>query len=166
MASTQVILKERIKGLGAEADVVSVRRGFARNFLVPQGKAFEATAGNLRQINHLKAARAEREAKELGEAEKIASKLRKLKLKLSLATGQGGKAFGSITTMDIVKAIAESIAKVELDRHQVELDRPIKSTGNFEVPIKLHADVSCVVKLTVAAQDGEATEGDDAADDS
>jgi large subunit ribosomal protein L9 len=166
MANTQVILKEPIKGLGAEADVVSVRRGFARNFLVPQGKAFEATAGNLRQINHLKAARAEREARELGEAEKIASKLRKLKLKLSLATGQGGKAFGSITTMDIVKAIAESIAKVELDRHQVELDRPIKSTGNFEVPIKLHADVSCVVKLTVAAQDGEATEGEDAADDS
>ncbi len=165
MANTQVILKEPIKGLGAEADVVSVRRGFARNFLVPQGKAFEATAGNLRQINQLKAQRAEREAKELAEAEKIASKLRKLKLKLSLATGQGGKAFGSVTTIDIAKAIADSVAKVELDRHQIELERPIKGTGNYEVAIKLHADVSCVVKLTVSAQDGEANEGDAEASD-
>ena len=81
MANVEVILKEQIKGLGAEADVVKVKRGFARNFLVPQGRAFEASAGNLRHLNHLKAARAEREAKELQEAEKIASKLKKLKLK-------------------------------------------------------------------------------------
>lgn len=149
MANVQVILKEKIKGLGAEADVVGVKRGFARNYLLPQGKAYEATAGNLRHTENLKAIRAEREAKELQEAEKIATKLRKLKLKLTLATGQGGKAFGSITTMDIAKAVAESTAKVELDRHQIQLERPIKSTGNFEVPVKVHADVECVLKFTV-----------------
>ena len=155
MASVEVILKEKIKGLGAEADVVKVKRGFARNFLVPQGKAYDATAGNLRHLNHLKSLRAEREAKELTEAEKTASKLKKIKLKLTLQTGQGGKAFGSVTTIDIAKAVAESSAKVELDRHQIQLERPIKSTGNFEVPVKLHAEVSCFLRVTVVATDAD-----------
>lgn len=156
MANVQVILKEKISGLGAEADVVQVKRGYARNFLVPQGKAYEATAGNLRNVNHLKAIRAEREAKELQEAEKTASKLKKLKLKLTLQTGQGGKAFGSITTIDIAKAVAESAAKVELDRHLIQLEKPIKNTGTFEVPVKLHQDVSCFLKVTVIADSDEA----------
>ncbi len=163
MANVEVILKEKIKGLGAEADVVKVKRGFARNFLVPQGKAYEASAGNLRHLNHLKAVRAEREAKELQEAEKTASKLKKLKLKLTLQTGQGGKAFGSITTMDIAKAVADSVAKVELDRHQIQLDKPIKNTGSFEVPVKLHSEVSCFLKVTVTAADAEGS-ADEASD--
>lgn len=164
MANVQVILKEKINGLGAEADVVQVKRGYARNFLVPQGKAYEATAGNLRNVNHLKAIRAEREAKELQEAEKTAAKLKKLKLKLTLQTGQGGKAFGSITTIDIAKAVAESAAKVELDRHLIQLEKPIKSTGTFEVPVKLHHDVNCFLKITVTADSDEAgAEGTDEA---
>jgi large subunit ribosomal protein L9 len=167
MANVQVILKERIKGLGAEADVVHVKRGFARNFLVPQGKAYDATAGNLRHLNHLKAIRAERESKELQEAEKIAAKLKKLKLKLTLQTGQGGKAFGSITTIDIAKAVADSVAKIELDRHQIQLEKPIKNTGTFEVPVKLHSDVSCFLKVTVTAAEGEsaADESEDAGEE-
>ena len=83
MPNTQVILKEQIKGLGAEADVVSVKRGFARNFLLPQGKAYEATKGNLLQVKNLKAKRAEREAKEISEAQSIAGKIKKLNLKPS-----------------------------------------------------------------------------------
>lgn len=165
MANVQVILKEKIQGLGAEADVVRVARGYARNFLVPQGKAYDASAGNLRNLNHLKAIRAEREAKELQEAEKTASKLKKLKLKLTLQTGQGGKAFGSITNMDIAKAVADSAAKVELDRHQIQLEKPIKTTGTFEVPVKLHADVNCFLKLTVIAEsDAGAADSDDSAE--
>jgi large subunit ribosomal protein L9 len=159
MATVQVILKEQIKGLGAEADVVKVKRGFARNFLVPQGKAYDANPGNLRHLNQLKAQRAERESKEVQEAEKTAAKIKKLKIKLSLQTGQGGKAFGSITTIDIAKAVSES-AKIELDRHQIELEKPIKNTGSFEIPVKLHHDVSCTLKLTVTAGD-EAAEGDE-----
>ena len=162
MANVQVILKEKIKGLGAEADVVAVKRGFARNFLLPQGKAFEATKGNLRHTEHLKAIRAEREAKELAEAEKVATKLRKAKIKLTIATGHTGKAFGSITTMDIAKAVTEQTG-VEIDRHQLHLERPIKNTGNFEVPLKLHGDVSVDIKLTVLAAGQEEPEEEEAA---
>ncbi|RBP44337.1 large subunit ribosomal protein L9 [Roseimicrobium gellanilyticum] len=159
MATTQVILKEKIASLGAEGDIVKVRTGYARNFLLPKAKAYEATAGNLRHQANLQKVRAEREAKELEEAEKIASKLKKLKIKLTLATGQGGKAFGSITTKDIVEAVAASTAKITLDRHQLELEKPIKSTGTFEVPVKLHAGVECFLKVTVAAAEAGAEEG-------
>lgn len=165
MATTQIILKERIKNLGAEGDVVKVRAGFARNFLLPQGKAFEATKSNLARLANLKKVRAEREAKELQEAESLATRLRKLKLKLTLATGQGGKAFGSISALDIQKAI-EAEAKVTLEKHQVQLEKPIKSTGKFEVPVKLHADVECVLNVNVisseAAAKGEDGEGEKA----
>jgi large subunit ribosomal protein L9 len=153
MAHTQIILKEKIHNLGAEGDVVKVRAGYARNFLLPHGKAFEATDRNLKSLETLKAVRAERESKELEEAEKTATKLRRAKLKLTLATGQGGKAFGSITAMDIQKAIAESSAKITLDRHQIELEKPIKSTGTFEVTIKVHPQIECVVKVHVNATD-------------
>ena len=155
MASTQVILKEPIKGLGAEADVVRVKRGFARNFLLPQGKAFEATKGNLRYTERLKAVRAQREAAEMAEVEKQATKLRKVKLKLSLATGQGGKAFGAVTTMDIAKGLLEQ-SGIELDRHLIVLDRPIKNTGVFDIEVKLGYDVSATFKLTVASDKDEA----------
>lgn len=154
MPTVEVILKDKIAGLGAEGDIVKVKGGFARNFLVPQGKAFEATKGNLRQTENLRKIRAEREAKELEEAEKTAAKLKRLKLKLTLATGQGGKAFGSITSQDIVNEVAEK-SKIELDRHQIELEKPIKSTGTFEVPVKLHAGISVFLKVTVAAVNDE-----------
>lgn len=163
MATTQVILKEKIKGLGAEADVVKVKRGFARNFLLPQGKAYEASQSNLRYTERLKAVRAEREAKEHAEVEKIASKLRKLKLKLTLTTGQGGKSFGAITTSDIAKGISEQ-ANVEVDRHQIVLERPIKNTGAFEIEIKLGYEVNVTVKLTVSASGEAAAEGEEAAE--
>ena len=81
MANVQVILKEQIKGLGAEADVVRVKRGYARNFLVPQGKAYDTTPGNLRHLNHLKALRAERESKEVQEAEKLAARINKSQIR-------------------------------------------------------------------------------------
>lgn len=159
MATVEIILKEKITSLGAEGDVVKVKGGFANNYLVPQGKAYVATKRNLKQLEDLKKVRAEREANELANAEKIATKLKRLKLKLTLATGQGGKAFGSITTSDIAKAVAESAAAVELDRHQIDLDKPIKSTGVYEVPVKLHADVNCFLKITVSAEnEAEAAE--------
>lgn len=91
MPTVDIILKEKIANLGAEGDVVKVKGGFARNFLIPQGKAYAANKGNLRQLDSLKKVRAEREAKEIEEAEKISTKLKRLKLKLTLATGQAGK---------------------------------------------------------------------------
>lgn len=164
MATVDIILKEKIASLGAEGDLVKVKGGFANNFLLPQGKAFVATKGNLRQMEKLKKVRAEREAKESEEAEKIATKLKRLKLKLTLTTGQGGKAFGSITSSDIQKAVAESSAKIELDRHQIELDKPIKTTGTFEVPVKLQAGVECFLKVTVVSADGAEVEAEESAE--
>lgn len=148
MATVQVILKEKIANLGSEADIVSVKAGYARNYLVPFGKAFEASAGNLRHVNNLKAKRAEREAGEKLEAQNLAGKIRKVTLKLELATGQGGKAFGSITTMDIATALKEQ-AKIEIDRHAIDLEKPIKTTGKHEVSIRVHAEVEATLKITV-----------------
>jgi large subunit ribosomal protein L9 len=150
MPVTEVILKENIPGLGAEADVVKVRRGFARNFLVPQGKAYEVTPANLKRLNLLKTKRAEREARELNEADELARKINKVKLDFILETGETGKAFGSVTAKDIEdKLFAE--AEIKVDRHRIRLERPIKESGEIEVPIQLHADVTATLKIEVKA---------------
>ena len=156
MANAQVILKEKIEGLGAEADVVKVRAGYARNFLIPQGMAYEASRANLRHVEALKAARAKREAEELVGYQEIATKISKLKLKFTLSTGQGGKAFGSVTSMDIHKELEAQ--GVQIDRHAIELDKPIKKSGKSDVTVKLHPQVSCTVSVSVDADGLEAEE--------
>ena len=150
MAQTKVILREKIENLGAEADVVSVRAGYARNFLIPQGKAYEASKGNLRQIESLKVARARREAEELESARKLSTKISKFKPKFTLELGQAGKAFGSVTSIDIHKKLEEG--GIEIERHCIALDKPIKTTGKTEVAIKLHPDVSTTLVVTVEAE--------------
>ena len=101
MATTEIILREKISGLGVEADIVKVKAGYARNYLIPSGKAYEATKGNLRNLASLEASRAQREAVELSEAQDLSTKISRCRPKFMLETGQGGKAFGSITSMDI-----------------------------------------------------------------
>lgn len=149
MANAQVILKEKIQGLGAEADVVKVRAGYARNFLIPQGKAYEANRSNLRHVEALKTARARREAEELLGFQEIATKISKLKPKFTLSTGQGGKAFGSVTNQDIHKEL--EAAGISIDRHAIELEKPIKKSGKSEVTIKLHPQVITTLTITVDA---------------
>ncbi len=166
MATVEVILRQKIHGLGAEADVVKVKRGFAQNFLIPQSKAFEATKGNLRHIENLQAIRAEREAKELEDATLISSRLKKHRIKLDLAIGQGGKAFGSVTTQDIHDAISAADKKfATIDRHKIQLAKPIKNTGEFEIPVKLHPDVETVIRLTVNAKVDEAATAEEAGEE-
>ncbi len=148
MPSTQIILTENIPGLGAEADVVKVRRGFARNFLLPQGKAYEVTKSTMRKLDMLKAKRAEREAKELNEAEEIARRIGKSKMIFTLETGESGKAFGSVTANDIAMRLKNEVG-AEIERHRIVLEHPIKSTGEHELSIKLHADVTATLKFTV-----------------
>jgi len=148
MSSTQIILTENIPGLGAEADVVKVRRGFARNFLLPQGKAYEVTKSTMRKLDMLKAKRAEREAKELNEAEEIARRIGKSKMIFTLETGESGKAFGSVTANDIAMRLKNEVG-AEIERHRIVLEHPIKSTGEHELSIKLHADVTATLKFTV-----------------
>ncbi|MBA2623581.1 MAG: 50S ribosomal protein L9 [Chthoniobacterales bacterium] len=148
MPSTQIILTENIPGLGAEADVVKVRRGFARNFLLPQGKAFEVTKASMRKLDMLKGKRAEREAKELNEAEEIARRIGKSKMIFTLETGETGKAFGSVTANDIATRIKNELG-AEIERHRIVLEHPIKSTGEHEISIKLHPDVAATLKFIV-----------------
>jgi large subunit ribosomal protein L9 len=151
MANAQVILKEKIEGLGAEADVVKVRAGYARNYLVPQGKAYEATKANLRHVEALKTDRARREAEEIVVAQELATKIGKLKPSFTLSTGQGGKAFGSVTNMDIHKEL--EAAGISIDRHSIQLDKPIKKSGKTAVEIKLNAQVTATLTITVDAGD-------------
>lgn len=151
MATTDVILREKITGLGFEADVVSVKSGYARNFLIPKGKAYEATKGNLRHLAALQSARAQREADELNGAQALASKINKMRPKFTLEVGQSGKAFGSITSRDIQKELEKK--GVDLDRTAIKLDKPIKNTGKTEVEIKLHADITATLTVTVDAQE-------------
>jgi large subunit ribosomal protein L9 len=151
MANKQIILTENVPNLGAEADVVKVRAGYARNYLIPRGMAYEVTPSTLRQIDRLKAKRAERESRELQDAETLARKISKLRLTMTLATGETGKAFGAITAHDIVERLKSELAGTLLDRHKVELERPIKDTGEHEIPIRLHPDVIPVLRLEVQA---------------
>jgi len=156
MANAQVILKEKIEGLGAEADVVKVRAGYARNFLIPQGKAFEASRANLRHVEALKVERARREGEELVVAQELATKISKLKPKFVLSTGQGGKAFGSVTSIDIHKEL--EAAGIVIDRHAIELDKPVKKSGKSEVSIRLHPEVTATLTISVDAGATEESE--------
>lgn len=151
MANAQVILKQKIQGLGAEADVVKVRAGYARNFLIPRGFAYEANRSNLRHVEALKAERARREADELLAAQEIANKIAKLTPKFELSTGQGGKAFGSVTNIDIHKEL--EAAGIHVDRHSIELEKPIKKSGKSDVVIKIHPQVSATLTISVKAED-------------
>jgi len=141
MPLTELILIENVPGLGAEADVVKVRRGYARNYLLPQKKAYEVTPGARRQLDALKQKRAEREARELNEAEELARRIGKTRLVFTLATGETGKAFGSVTAQDIVNRLKNEVG-AEIDRHKIVLERPIKDTGEHDVAIRLHHDVT------------------------
>ena len=149
MPTSEVILTENIRGLGAEADIVKVKRGFARNFLLPTGKAYEVTPVTVRRINLLKAKRAEREAKERNEAEEIARRINKITLRLTLETGTAGKAFGSITAKDLEEALRKELPNVTLERHSIQLEKSIKETGDHEVPVRLHPDVTAKLKVQV-----------------
>ncbi len=158
MAHTEVILTTNLQPLGAEADIVRVRRGYARNFLVPQGKALEVSKGALRSLNHLKQKRAEREAREVTAAEELASRINKLKLSLTLETGSQGKAFGSITAKDLTGKLEAELKDVTLPKHAVQLDRGIKESGDHEISVRLHPDVTAKLKVTIKAAHSEEEE--------
>ena len=148
MATKEIILCQPIKGVGAEADIVKVKAGFANNYLVPQGKALEANKHNKAQIETLKQARAEREAAELKELNTTASKIAKLgTLKFELEAGEGDKAFGSITTIDIAKRLEEK--GLTVDRHAIQLDKAIKKSGEQSLEVKLSAEVTATLSVEV-----------------
>ena len=144
----EVILKTKIEGLGSEADIVSVKPGYARNFLIPKDFAAPATNATKRQVEELKRKRAEREAKEMNDAQELAGKLGKVKLVFTLEAGEGQeKSFGAVTNLDIATKLKE--AGYEVDRKKIDLPKPIKDLGEHEVTVKLGADIQATLHITV-----------------
>ena len=131
--ATKVLLQADVDNLGTGGEIVKVRPGFARNFLLPRGLAVPVTAKNLARVEELKKAAAERKQKELVLAQEVAKKLEGASVKIARSAGEEGKMFGSVTTKDISEAFAA--IGVSVDRRQIQLAEPIKQIGTFDVPV-------------------------------
>src|SRR5262245_36278747 len=148
MPKTEVILTHNVVGLGAESDHVKVAAGYARNFLFPQGLAIPLTMANKKQIEALQKRRVDREAKELHTMTELSSTLSKLTLVVHVKTGEDGKMFGSVTAGTIADELRHQY-DAQLDKRKIHLAHPIKSLGEHEVPLHLHHDVNCTLKVKV-----------------
>jgi large subunit ribosomal protein L9 len=149
MAHVKLILREEVPKLGHAGDVVSVKPGYARNYLIPQGLATHASEGRLAQVEHDKRQIAERVEREKKLQESLRDRIQSLTLEVEAQAGEGGKLFGSVTAMQIAELLAEK--GVEVDRRRVALSGPIKEVGEHTVPIRLHRDVEAEVKVVVRA---------------
>jgi large subunit ribosomal protein L9 len=150
MAHKEVLLIKPVEGLGAEGDQVKVRAGYARNFLLPRKIGVPVTQGNRRQIEALKARRAERESTELTIAQALAAKIAKLNIAFAVKTGEGGKMFGAVTAADLHAKLAE--AGVEVEKKRIHLTPPVKTLGKHTAALKLHADVSVDLTFDVVSE--------------
>jgi large subunit ribosomal protein L9 len=153
MKTVKVILRQTIDKLGDAGEVVSVKPGFARNYLLPRGFAYEASAGNLRKIEEDKSRAEARTRRDYLEARRRASQLEGVSLTFHAKAGEESKLFGSITSADIAERLNEQGLDFQVDRRTIELDEPIKALGVFAVPVKLHADVKPDVKVWVIKAD-------------
>ena len=146
----EVILREDVKSLGKAGEMVRVKPGYARNFLLPQGLAFEATEGNKKRIAAETRARGARDQAERTEAERFAATLGAVALTLKGKAGEEGKLFGSITAQDIADALAAQGHQV--DKRRIELEHPIKTVGHHTVAVRLHSEVHAEVHVSVVAE--------------
>jgi large subunit ribosomal protein L9 len=146
----EVILREDIKTLGRAGEMVKVKPGYARNYLLPKGLAYEATEGNKKRVAAEGRVRAVRDQAERTEAEQLATTLGQVTLTLSGKAGDEGKLFGSITSQDIADALGRQ--GYQIDRRKIELDHPIKSTGAHTVSIRLHPEVHAQLGVSVVPE--------------
>jgi large subunit ribosomal protein L9 len=146
----EVILREDVKSLGKAGEMVKVKPGYARNYLLPQGLAYEATEGNRKRIAAESKARETRMTAERVEAQAVAARLNAVTLTLARKAGEGDRLFGSITAQDLADALAA--AGQTVDRRKIELDQPIKTLGHHTVPIRVHTDVHAEVRVSVVAE--------------
>ena len=147
----QVILRDKIENLGNAGDVVEVKPGYGRNYLIPKGLAYEASPANVRRMEAERAAQGRKDAETLSEARQQASAIEGVSLTFNARAGQEGKLFGSITSGDIADKLAEQ--GITIDRRQIELDEPIKSLGVHSVPVRLHSLVRPEIKVWVIAEE-------------
>ena len=146
-----VILNRDVKGTGKAGDVVKVSDGYARNMLLPKGYATEATDGNIRNLEKQKAIAAEKKAEEKAAAQQTAEKIGALSVQIKTKAGEGGKIFGSITSKDIADALQDQ-HKITVDKKKIQLDSPIKQTGEMTVEIRLYTEVNAKLKVIVTAE--------------
>lgn len=161
MANAELLLLQPVENLGNEGDTITVRAGYARNFLLPKGIAIPVTRANLKQIEALRIRSEKRLADELAEARAIEAQLEKMTIVFAVKTGPGGKMFGSVTSQDLLDRIAEQ--GVELDKKQVSLYTPVKSLGKHSTRVRLHADISLKIEFEVVSENPiEDVEGEEA----
>ena len=149
MGNIQVILSEDVHALGDAGEIVTVKPGYARNFLIPQGKALIATAERVNEVEHQKRVISEKLAKELKDLTAVKSKLDGTVLEIAAQAGDEGKLFGSVTAQNLAELLAEK--GLDVDRRKIQLSEPIKTTGEHTVAIRLRSDVIAEFKVTVTA---------------
>jgi len=149
----KILLREDVDKLGERGQVVNVAAGYARNFLFPKALAFEATPGNMRQIELRKKVWVVREAKEAEDATKLAARIAEIKLVVEKKVGENDALYGSVTSQEIADLLKAK--GVEVDRRKIQLHDPIRSLGTFDVPIKIHRQVSASVSIQVVPESAE-----------
>ena len=150
MAHTKVLLREDVDDLGARGEIVRVRAGYARNYLLPRNLAVEATAGNVKGIEAERAALLKKEAKERATAESQSQQMGALDLEFKRKAGEQGHLYGSVTSMDLAEALKER--GYEIDRHRIHLREPLKRVGEYTVPVRLHREVTIDLKVKVSPE--------------
>jgi large subunit ribosomal protein L9 len=146
----KIILTQEVNGLGSPGDIVEVKDGYGRNYLLPQGFAIKWTRGAEKQVAVIKRARSAREIRDLGHATEVKNRLEALSVKLAVRAGDSGRLYGSVTPTEIVGAV-KSAGGPELDRRRVQLPGAVKSVGDYKVQVKLHPDVTATFTLSVNA---------------
>jgi large subunit ribosomal protein L9 len=150
MAHTKILLRQDVDDLGARGEIVRVRAGYARNYLLPRRLAVEATTNNVKQIELERAALLKKEANERATAQGQAEQIGKLVLEFKRKSGEQGALYGSVTSMDIAEALKER--GYEVDRHRLHLREPIKRLGDFTVPLRLHREVTVDLQVKVLSE--------------
>jgi large subunit ribosomal protein L9 len=143
----EVILRQAVDTLGHTGDIVKVSAGYARNFLLPRGIAYEATAGNKKRLEQERARLEAAEGERRGSAQELATKIEQVSLTFSARVGEEGKLFGSVTTADIAHELEKQ--GIHVEKRQIDLHEPIKALGVYRVPVRLHADVKPEVRVWV-----------------
>jgi large subunit ribosomal protein L9 len=147
----QIILQEDVEKLGTRGQVVEVANGYARNFLLPRRLGLEATPGNMKRLEKMRATFAKKEAVEKGDAQKLAELLVAVSLEIARKSGENDQLFGSVTSADVAEALAAK--GFTIDKRKIVLVDPIKAIGDFDIPVKLHREVTATVKLTVKKEE-------------
>ena len=146
----KLILTQEVGALGAPGDVIDVKDGYGRNYLLPRGLATAWTKGGEKQVASIRAARATREIASLDEAQSVKAKLESAPVRLPANAGASGRLFGAVTPADVAAAVKADLGR-EIDRRKVEIAHPIKTLGSYQVHVRLHADVQATVDLEVVA---------------